>query len=68
MGFIAGFHPSARLVPRLPRRGDAGRPGADPDVSAARADVAEAQGCRFRRYIVSSITLIPRAHILSNRE
>jgi len=48
-----GIHSPASVVPGFSRRGDAGRPGADPDVPAARADAAEAQGCRFRRYFVS---------------
>lgn len=48
-----GIHSSTSLVPRLPRRGDAGRPGADPDVPTARADVTEAQGCWVRRHFVS---------------
>lgn len=62
-----GIHSPAGVVPGLPRRGDAGRPGADPDVPAARADAAEAQGCRLRRHFVSH-----RAHsvhdILANLE
>jgi len=70
---IAGFHSPARMVPCLSRRGDAGRPGADPDVPAARADPTEAQGCRFRRYIVSRELCLFRTRarardIFSNRE
>jgi len=37
-----GIHSSASLVPGLPWSGDAGRPGADLDVPAARADAAQA--------------------------
>lgn len=48
-----GIYSPASVVPRLPRRGDAGRPGADPDVPTARADAAETQGCRLRRHFVS---------------
>lgn len=48
-----GIHPFTSVVPGLSRRGDAGRPGADPDVPTARADAAEAQGCRFRWHFVS---------------
>lgn len=55
-----GFHPPAGVVPRLPRRGDAGRPGADTDVPTARADAAEAQGCRFRRHFVSRMHVCVR--------